>query len=193
MCNSTGDLSWLVDRSSMWDTPEETKTIPTVPDVNVSTNVLQSTTSLVTLNPNQATGSPLMNSSATGMTPTPSLATIPQVQQNQQSQSQLSLSLPASLIQSSNNLLLTAQTIAGTNSNASSATLASTTTQNTANNNLSNSLTSNELNARFDMWAECLAELFVYKNILKCPLTRIEAWRMVFFRLTQLFSYVDPK
>ncbi|CAF4285061.1 unnamed protein product, partial [Rotaria sordida] len=24
LCNSTGDLSWLVDRSSMWDTQEET-------------------------------------------------------------------------------------------------------------------------------------------------------------------------
>jgi hypothetical protein len=85
--------------------------------------------------------------------------------------------------------------MAATNSNASTTTLASTTTQNATNNNniLSTSLTSNELNARFDMWTECLAELFVYKNILKCPLTRIEAWRMVFFRLTQLFPYVDPK
>jgi hypothetical protein len=84
--------------------------------------------------------------------------------------------------------------MATTNSNASTTTLTSTTTQNATNNNiLSTSLTSNELNARFDMWTECLAELFVYKNILKCPLTRVEAWRMVFFRLTQLFPYVDPK
>jgi hypothetical protein len=95
-------------------------------------------------------------------------------------------------MQSTNNLL-----ISTTNSiNGSTATLASTTTttQNATNNNiLSTSLISNELNARFDMWTECLAELLVYKNILKCPLTRIEAWRMVFFRLTQIFSYVDPK
>jgi len=115
------------------------------------------------------------------------------MQQNQQTQSQLSLSLPLpnSLMQSTNNLL-----ISTTNSiNGSTATLASTTTtQNATNNNiLSTSLISNELNARFDMWTECLAELLVYKNILKCPLTRIEAWRMVFFRLTQIFSYVDPK
>ncbi|CAF4578036.1 unnamed protein product [Rotaria sp. Silwood1] len=193
LCNSTGDLSWLVDRSSMWDTPEETKTISIVPDVNVTTNVLQSTTSLVAINSNTSTISPLINTSSTAITPTPSLAVIPQVQQNQQSQSQLSLSLPNSLLQSSNNLLLSSQTMAATNSNASTTTLASTTTQNAMNNNnLSNSLTSNELNARFDMWTECLAELFVYKNILKCPLTRIEAWRMVFFRLTQLFPYVDP-
>ena len=109
-------------------------------------------------------------------------------------QSQLSLSLPNSLLQSSNTLLLSAQMISTTNSNGATTTLASTTTQNLGNNNiLSTSLTSNELNARFDMWTECLAELFVYKNILKCPLTRIEAWRMVFFRLTQLFPYVDPK
>ncbi|CAF4519240.1 unnamed protein product [Rotaria socialis] len=193
LCNSTGDLSWLVDRSSMWDAQEETKTMPISSDVNVTTNVLQSTTSLVTLNPNQSTVSPLMNASSTNITPTPSLAIIPQTLQNQPSQSQLSLSLPNSLLQSSNNLLLSTQTMAATNSNASTATLASTTTQNTTNNNnLSNSLTSNELNARFDMWTECLAELFVYKNILKCQLTRIEAWRMVFFRLTQLFPYVDP-
>ncbi len=84
--------------------------------------------------------------------------------------------------------------MATSNSNTSTTTLASITTQTATNNNtLSTSLTSNELNARFDMWSECLAELFVYKNILQCPLTRIEAWRMVFFRLTQLFPYVDPK
>ncbi len=116
------------------------------------------------------------------------------MQQNQQSQSQLSLSLPNSLIQSTNNLLISSQIMATTNSNGSTATLASTTTQNATNNNiLSTSLILNELNARFDMWTECLAELLVYKNILKCPLTRIEAWRMVFYRLTQLFPYVDPK
>ncbi|CAF4191788.1 unnamed protein product, partial [Rotaria magnacalcarata] len=119
----------------------------------------------------QSTVSPLINTSSTNITPTPSLAIIPQALQNQPSQSQLSLSLPNSLLQSSNNLLLSTQTMAATNSNASTATLASTTTQNTTNNNnLSNSLTSNELNARFDMWTECLAELFVYKNILKCQL-----------------------
>lgn len=84
--------------------------------------------------------------------------------------------------------------MATSNINSSTTTLASTTTQNTNNNNtLSTSLTSNELNARFDMWTECLAELFVYKNILKCPLARIEAWRMIFLRLTQLFPYVDSK
>lgn len=85
--------------------------------------------------------------------------------------------------------------MATTNINSSTTTLASTTTTQTTNNNntLSTSLTSNELNARFDMWTECLAELFVYKNILKCPLARIEAWRMIFLRLTHLFSYVDPK
>jgi hypothetical protein len=131
-----------------------------------------------------------MNPTSTTITPTSSLAVITQIQQNQQSQS--SVSLPNSLIQSSNNLLSSSQIMATTNS--STTTLASTTTQNAMNNNiLSTSLTSNELNARFDMWTECLAELFVYKNILKCPLTRIEAWRMVFFRLTQLFPYVDPK
>ncbi|CAF0781184.1 unnamed protein product [Adineta steineri] len=193
LCNSTGDLSWLVDRSSMWDTQEEMKTIPTGSDVNVTTNVAQSTTSLSALNPNASTVSPLINTSSTSVTPTPSLAIIPQTQQTQQTQSPLSMSLPNSLIQSSNNLLLTSQIMAATNSNASTTTLASTTTQNASNNNnLSTSLTSNELNARFDMWTECLAELFVYKNILQCPLTRIEAWRMVFFRLTQLFPYVDP-
>jgi hypothetical protein len=131
-----------------------------------------------------------MNPTSTTITPTSSLAVITQIQQNQQSQS--SVSLPNSLLQSSNNLLSSSQIMATTNS--STTTLASTTTQNAMNNNmLSTSLTSNELNARFDMWTECLAELFVYKNILKCPLTRIEAWRMVFFRLTQLFPYVDPK
>jgi len=84
--------------------------------------------------------------------------------------------------------------MATTNSNASTTTLTSIATQNATNTNiLSTSLTSNELNARFDMWSECLAELFAYKNILQCPLTRIEAWRMVFFRLTQLFPYVDPR
>jgi len=104
------------------------------------------------------------------------------------------LSLPNSLIPPSNNLLSSSQIMATTNSNASTTTLTSIATQNATNNNiLSTSLTSNELNARFDMWTECLAELFVYKNILKCPLTRVEAWRMVFFRLTQLFPYVDPK
>lgn len=178
----------------MWDTVEETKTISTVSDVNMTTNVLQSASSLAALNANQSAVSPLINTSATTMTPTPSLAIIPQTAQNQHSQSQLSLSLPNSLLQPSNNLLLSTQIMATTNSNASTTTLASTTTQNPMNNiNLSSSLTSNELNARFDMWTECLAELFAYKNILKCPLTRVEAWRMVFFRLTQLFSYVDPK
>ncbi len=194
MCNSTADLSWLVDRSVIWDTQEETKSIPTVSDVNGTTNIFQSTTSLSVLNSNPSNVPP-----STTITPTASLAIIPQVQQNQQSQSPLSLSLPNSLIQSTNNLLLSTQIMATTNSNASTTTLASTTTQNATNNNnnnnniLSTSLTSNELNARFDMWTECLAELFVYKNILKCPLTRVEAWRMVFFRLTQLFPYVDPK
>jgi hypothetical protein len=194
LCNSTADLSWLVDRSVIWDTQEETKSIPTVSDVNGTTNIFQSTTSLSVLNSNPSNVPP-----STTITPTASLAIIPQVQQNQQSQSPLSLSLPNSLIQSTNNLLLSTQIMATTNSNASTTTLASTTTQNATNNNnnnnniLSTSLTSNELNARFDMWTECLAELFVYKNILKCPLTRVEAWRMVFFRLTQLFPYVDPK
>ncbi len=194
MCNSTADLSWLVDRSVIWDTQEETKSIPIVSDVNATTNIFQSTTSLSVLNSNPSNVPP-----STTITPTASLAIIPQVQQNQQSQSPLSLSLPNSLIQSTNNLLLSTQIMATTNSNASTTTLASTTTQNATNNNnnnnniLSTSLTSNELNARFDMWTECLAELFVYKNILKCPLTRVEAWRMVFFRLTQLFPYVDPK
>jgi hypothetical protein len=194
LCNSTADLSWLVDRSVIWDTQEETKSIPIVSDVNATTNIFQSTTSLSVLNSNPSNVPP-----STTITPTASLAIIPQVQQNQQSQSPLSLSLPNSLIQSTNNLLLSTQIMATTNSNASTTTLASTTTQNATNNNnnnnniLSTSLTSNELNARFDMWTECLAELFVYKNILKCPLTRVEAWRMVFFRLTQLFPYVDPK
>jgi hypothetical protein len=174
----------------MWDTQEEMKTLPIVSDGNMTTSVIQSTASLSTLNPNASTVSPLLNTTTTTITPTPSLTIIPQTQQTQQSQSQLSLSLPNSLLQSSNNLLISSQT----NSNASTTTLASTTTQNLSNNhNLSASLTSNELNARFDMWTECLAELFVYKNVLKCPLTRIEAWRMVFFRLTQLFPYVDPK
>ncbi|UJR37705.1 hypothetical protein I4U23_030400, partial [Adineta vaga] len=193
LCNSTGDLSWLVDRSSMWDTQDEIKTVSIGSDGNVNTNALQSTTSLVALNPNASTVSPLINTTSTNTIATPSLAIIPQVQQAQPSQSQLSLSLPNSLHQPSNNLLLSTQIMATTNSNASTTTLTSITTQNTANNNnLSTSLTSNELNARFDMWTECLAELFVYKNILQCPLTRIEAWRMVFFRLTQLFPYVDP-
>ena len=178
----------------MWDTQDEMKTIPTGSDVSGTSTVLQSTTSLAALNPNASTVSPLINTTSTSSTPTPSLAIIPQVQQTQQSQSQLSLSLPNSLLQSSNNLLLSSQIMAATNSNASTTTLASTTTQNgTNNNNLSTSLTSNELNGRFDMWTECLAELFVYKNILQCPVTRVEAWRMVFFRLTQLFPYVDPK
>jgi hypothetical protein len=122
------------------------------------------------------------------------LTIIPQIQQNQQSQSQISSSLPISSASSSNNLLLPTQIMQSTNSNASITTLTSITTQTATNNNiLSTSLISNELNARFDMWTECLAELLVYKNILKCPLTRIEAWRMVFFRLTQLLPYVDPK
>lgn len=172
-------------------------------DINVQTNILQSTTSLAGLNSNATTVSPLMNpTSTTTITPTPSLAIIPQAQQNQSSQ--LSLSLPISLLQSTNNLLMSTQIMQATNTNTSTTTLNSTTTttttaagQNLVNNNnnniLSTSLTSNELNARFDMWSECLAELFVYKNILKCPLTRIEAWRMIFFRLSQLFPYVDPK
>ncbi|CAF0968774.1 unnamed protein product [Adineta ricciae] len=193
LCNSTCDLSWLVDRSSMWDTQDDFKTMQSGSDMATSTNVLQSTASLNVLNPNTSTVSPLINTTATNTAVTPSLAIIPQNQQAQQSQSQLSLSLPNSLQQPSNNLLVSSQIMATTNSNASTTTLTSITTQNTANNNnLSTSLTSNELNARFDMWTECLAELFVYKNILQCPLTRIEAWRMVFFRLTQLFPYVDP-
>ena len=178
----------------MWDTQEETKTFPAVSDLNVNNSALQSTTSLATLNPNASTVSPLINTSSVATTATPSLAISPQTQQAQQSQSQLSLSLPNSLLQPSNNLLLSSQIMAASNSNASTTTLTSITTQNAGNSNLlSTSLTSNELNARFDMWTECLAELFVYKNILQCPLTRVEAWRMIFFRLTQLFPYVDPK
>ena len=166
------------------------KSIPTGSDVNGSTSILQPAASLSVFNSN-----PPNAPSSTTITPASSLAILPQVQQNQQSQSSLSLSLPASLIQSTNSPLLAAQTMAATNVNTSTTTLASTTTLNTTNNNnmLSTSLTSNELNTRFDTWTECLAELFVYKNILKCPLTRLEAWRMVFFRLTQLFPYVDPK
>jgi hypothetical protein len=166
------------------------KSIPTIPDVNGSTSILQPTVSLSVSNSNPPNAPP-----STTITPASSLANLPQIQQNQQSQSPLSLSLPTSLIQSTNSLLLATQSMAAANFNTSTTTLASTTTQNTTNNNniLSTSLTSNELNTRFDMWTECLAELFVYKNILKCPLTRIEAWRMVFFRLTQLFPYVDPK
>ena len=196
LCNSTGDLAWLVDRSSMWDTQDESKIISSIVDLNVNGNVLQSTTSLSTLNSNSSSGPTLLNATSTTMTPTPSLAIIPNIQStSSQQQSQLSLSLPSSLLQSSTNLLQTSQMMNTNASNASTTTLASSNTQamNSQGSNLASSLTSNELNARFDMWAECLAELFVYKNILKAPLTRVEAWRMVFFRLTQLFPYVDPK
>ena len=93
--------------------------------------------------------------------PMPSSTIISQVQQNQSSQAQLSLSLPSSLLQPSNNLLFSTQLMTTTHSNGSTSTLASSTTLNQiSNNNLSNSLTSNELHARFDMWTECLAELF---------------------------------
>ena len=182
----------------MWDAQEETKTLPSASsttDVNASTNVLQSAASLSALNSNPSSASPLMNTASTTLTPAPSLSMIPQVQQNQ-SQSQISLSLPNSLMQTSNNLLLSSQAMASTtNSNSSTASIAPGNGQHVQANsqNLSSSLTSNDLNARFDMWTECLAELFVYENILKVPLTRIEAWRMVFFRLTLLFPYVDPK
>lgn len=158
-----------------------------MPDLTNSSNIHQSTASLATLNVNQTN-----NSTTSNLTPTPSINILPQLQPAP-SQSQLTASLPNSL-QTSNPLLLST-----TNINASTSTLSSTSTvthslMNSNNNNiLSTSLTSNELNARFDMWTECLAELLVYKNILKCPLTRIEAWRMVFFRLTQLFTSVDPR
>jgi hypothetical protein len=147
LCNSTVDLSWFVDRSIIWDTQEEAKTIPpiiSVSDVNVNTNIHQSTTSLPVINSNTAMISP----SAT-ITPTASLAIIPQVQQNQQLQSQLSLSLPNLLISSSNNLFLSIKIMTMMNSNAST-TLASIVTQNTTNNNtlsILTSLTSNELHA----------------------------------------------
>lgn len=157
-----------------------------ISDINGSSNLLQSTTSLSVLNSNGTTPSPV-----TSLTPTPSLNILPQTQQ---SQSQLSSSVPNSLLQPSNTLLHSTQIMSSTNSNSSTTTLASTGTQSMTNNNLlSTSLTSNELNARFDMWTECLAELFVYKNILKCPLARLEAWRLIYIRLTQLLPYVDPK
>lgn len=157
-----------------------------ISDINGSSNLLQSTTSLSVLNSNGTTPLP-----ATSLTPTPSLNILPQTQQ---SQSQLSSSVPNSLLQPSNTLLHSTQIMSSTNSNSSTTTLASTGTQSMTNNNLlSTSLTSNELNARFDMWTECLAELFVYKNILKCPLARLEAWRLIYIRLTQLLPYVDPK
>lgn len=165
------------------------KSSSNISDVNGSSNLLQSTTSLSVLNSNGAATLP-----APSLTPTPSLILLPQSQQNQQSQSQLSSSMPNSLLQPSNTLLHSSQIMSSTNSNSSTTTLASTGTQSTTNNNLlSTSLTSNELNARFDMWTECLAELFVYKNILKCPLARLEAWRLIHTRLTQLLPYVDPK
>jgi len=147
LCNLTADLSWFVNRSIVWDTQEEAKTIPPIiSDVNVNTNIHQSTTSLPVINSNTAMISP----SAT-ITPTASLAIIPQVQQNQQSQSQLSLSLPNLLISSSNNLLLSIQIMTMMNSNASTR-LASIVTQNTTNNNtlsILTSLTSNESHASY--------------------------------------------
>ena len=195
LSNATGDLAWLVERSAMWDTQEESKSAPSNIESNVNNNGLQSTLSLSTTNINASASSPLINTVGSTMTPTPSVITIPQVQQNQQQQSPLSMSLPTSLLQASANMIQSSQMLTANHSNASIATLASTNTQTMNPNNtmLSSSLTSNELNTRFDLWTECLAELFVYKEILKTPLTRIEAWRMVFFRLTQLFPYVDPK
>jgi hypothetical protein len=182
----------------MWDTQEESKAFSSFADTNITTSVLQSTTSLSTLNSNSSATSPLINSNGGALTPTPSIAIIPQTQQaqQQQQQSQLSLSLPSSLLQSSVSLLQSSQAILSSNPNASTSTLASIASQNPGysnSNNLSSSLTSNELHTRFDMWAECLAELFVYKNVLQAPLTRIEAWRMVFYRLNQLFPFVDPR
>ena len=164
----------------MWDTQEEIKTNPAIPDVNGTSNVLQPTASLALISSNASSVSSLLNASSTTVAPTASSVVVPQMQHNQQSQ--LSLSLPNSLLQSS-------QIMPATSSNSSTTTLASTATQNVINNNnLSHSLGSNELNARFDMWAECLAELFVYKNILKCPLTRTEAWRMIFFSSHAIIS-----
>ena len=178
----------------MWDAQDEHKILSSVVDLTVNPNVLQATASLATLSSNSVSNAALTN---TTITPTPSLAIMPNVSATVQlSQSQLSSSLPSSLLQSTTSLLQTSQLLSSTTTNSSTTTLASISSQPTIGNangsNLSSSLTANELNTRFDVWAECLAELFVYKNILKVPLTRIEAWRMVFFRLNQLFTAVDP-
>ena len=188
----------------MWDAQDEHKVLPSVVDLTVNPNVLQATASLATLNSNSASNASLLNATTTTSTPTPSLAIMPNVSSTGQlSQSQLSISLPNSLLQSTNSLLQTSQLLSNTTTNSSTTTLASIGTSQTAaaaaaaansnGPNLSSSLTANELNTRFDVWAECLAELFVYKNILKVPLTRIEGWRLIFIRLQQLFPSVDPK
>lgn len=180
----------------MWDTQEESKTFPSFGDTIIPSSVLQSTVSMATLASISSATSPLINSNGGALTPTPSIAITPQTQQTQQQQSQLSLSLPSSLLQSSVTLLQPSQAMSSHNPNASTSTLASIASHNPTTSsglNLSSSLTSNELHTRFDMWAECLAELFVYKNVLQAPLTRIEGWRMVFYRLNQLFPFVDPK
>ena len=182
----------------MWDTQEDSKSYSSFGDTIIPSSVLQSTVSMATLNSISSATSPLINSGGGALTPTPSIAITPQTQQTQQQhqQAQLSLSLPSSLLQSSVNLLQSSQAMSSNNPTASTSTLASIASHNPTTSsgiNLSSSLTSNELHTRFDMWAECLAELFVYKNVLQAPLTRIEAWRMVFYRLNQLFPFVDPK
>lgn len=184
----------------MWDAQYEHKVLPSVVDLTVNSNVLQATASLATLNSNSASNASLLNATTTTITPTPSLTIMPNVSSTGQlSQSPLSISLPNSLLQSTNSLLQTSQLLSNTTTNSSTTTLASIASSQTSaamNNNgpnLSSSLTASELNTRFDVWAECLAELFVYKNILKVPLSRIEGWRLIFIRLQQLFPSVDPK
>ncbi|CAF0763658.1 unnamed protein product [Rotaria sordida] len=76
--NFTSDLFAHLSSSqstSRTYTQEEVKTIsPIISDINVNTNIHQSTTSLPVINPNTAMISPLAT-----ITPTPSLAIIPQV------------------------------------------------------------------------------------------------------------------
>ncbi|CAF1234262.1 unnamed protein product, partial [Didymodactylos carnosus] len=178
-CGSTVDLAWLVDRSLMWDAVEDNKT--TCDNNNVNQNsTLQSTPSLSTI----SSGPTLINSLSI---PVPSLATT----QQQQQTSGLSSSMPSSLLQSSLNALASTNTPTLTTVTSTSNTSTVAGGSSTTNQNLSNSMNSNDV-TRFDLWAECLAELFSYKNILQFPYARAEAWHMASYRLNYLFSYVDP-